>query len=168
MWAVTTRTGDSGVEIHPLLCCCGWGGVIEGITCWVFLQQLLGEHLVLLLWACQEWVRMYLLLTERQGRDPGLCVFAVFLFTHSSSSQSRQRCCRWEQQSDSGDESVKAVMLENWWLDSLTLKSSWRRVDNLKAQNLMNEWFRGVVWELFSLSVQSNNKDVQWSWKVAN
>lgn len=88
MWAVITRTGGSvsGVEMHPLLFCSVllwlrggyWGGYV--LVFWHALaQQLLGEHLVLLLWPRQEWVRMPLLLTERWGRDPGLFIFAVSL-----------------------------------------------------------------------------------------
>lgn len=180
MWAVITRTRGSvsGVEMHPLLFCSVllwlrggyWGGYV--LVFWHALaQQLLGEHLVLLLWPRQEWVRMPLLLTERWGRDPGLFIFAVSLHLFLVNPV-QPKMLRNESSSQTWVMRVwktgKAVKLENWWLDLFTLKSSWRRGDNLKAQSLMNERFWEVVWELFSLSVQGNDKDVQWSWKVAN
>lgn len=176
MWAVITRTGDSGVEMHPLLWCSlllwlrrgYWGGYLLGFF---VIPWLLGEHFVLLLWAWQEWVRMYLFLTERWGRDPGLWIFTVSLHLFLINPVQAKMQLK-EISSQTGLMGVwktgKAVMLKKWWLDLFTLKSSWRRGDNLKAQSLMNDWFREVVWELFSLCVQGNNKDVQWSWKVAN
>lgn len=143
--------------------------------CWFFGMPWLSSFWESILSCCCDHARSGwgcpCLLTERWGRDPGLFIFAVSLHLFLVNPV-QPKMLRNESSSQTWVMRVwktgKAVKLENWWLDLFTLKSSWRRGDNLKAQSLMNERFWGVVWELFSLSVQGNNKDVQWSWKVAN
>lgn len=109
MWAVSTRTGVSGVEINSPLWCSLLlllRGVTEEIICW-FLPSpgsaAFGRTSCAAALSMAGGVRRFLLLTQRWGRNPGLCVSS--LIPHQPSSG--RAAAEWEQHSDMGDGSVK-------------------------------------------------------------
>lgn len=150
MWAVSTRTGDSGVEVHPLPWCSLW---LRGCY-WEkpagFLSAAFGRT------SCPVALSMPgvgedVPVTHREmGKAPRTLCLHCFssLIPHQPSSG--KDVAEWEQQSDMGDESVKgwgssyAAKLMIGLVDlKKQLKKSWQ-FESTES----NEWMNGLE-ELF-------------------